>query len=117
MIQGSELIPESLRIAGWIGGAGFTVWIFKMAYEMFRGSNKKNGNEKNCDIKDGKRPACMDSVPWALHAKTTEELKECAKQTVELQRQTLTALHRLADAGEAQTTAIQNLGEKLPKLP
>jgi len=108
MIQGSDLIPESLRIAGWMGGAGFTVWIFKMAYEMFRGSNK-NG-------KNSKKPPCVESVPWALHAKTTDELKGLAERTVELQQNTATALHRLADAGEAQVTAIQDLGEKLGKF-
>jgi len=107
MIQGPDLIPESLRIAGWMGGAGFTVWIFKMAYEMFRGSNK-NG-------RDPKKPVCMESVPWALHVQTTTDLKACADKTVELQTKTLSALHRLADAGEAQATAIQGLGEKLTK--
>ena len=73
--------------------------------------------DKNCNGKDGKRPVCMESVPWALHDETTKNLKACAEKTVELQTKTLIALHRLADAGEAQATAIQDLGEKLTKLP
>jgi hypothetical protein len=73
--------------------------------------------EKNCDGKDAKNPVCMESVPWALHNKTTDELKVCAEKTVELQQKTLVALERMATAGEDQATAIQNLGEKLAKLP
>jgi len=73
--------------------------------------------DKNCNGKDGKKPVCMESVPWALHSKTTEDLKLCAEKTVDLQTKTLIALHRLADAGEAQATAIQGLGEKLTKQP
>lgn len=73
--------------------------------------------EKGCNGKDEKKPTCMESVPWALHAQTTTDLKLCAEKTVDLQQKTLSALHRLADAGEAQATAIQGLGEKLAKLP
>ena len=73
--------------------------------------------EKNCNGKNEKKAACVESVPWALHSKTTEDLKLCAEKTVDLQQKTLVALHRLADAGEAQATAIQGLGEKLGKLP
>lgn len=71
--------------------------------------------ERNCDGKNGKKSACVESVSWALHSKTTDDLKICAEKTVELQQETLTALHRMADAGEAQATAIQSLGEKLGK--
>jgi hypothetical protein len=73
--------------------------------------------EKGCNEKDAKNPVCMESVPWALHAETTKQLKECAEKTVDLQQKTLVALHRLADAGESQATAIRGLGEKFPKIP
>ena len=73
--------------------------------------------EKGCNGKDAKNPVCMESVPWALHAETTKQLKDCAEKTVELQQKTVGALHRLANAGENQATAIRGLGEKLAKLP
>ena len=73
--------------------------------------------DKNCNGKDGKKPICVESVPWALHAQTTVDLKACAEKTVDLQTKTMVALHRLADAGEDQATAIRGLGEKLSKQP
>src|SRR4030042_5482137 len=57
--------------------------------------------EKGCNGKNAKNPACMESVPWALHSKTTEELKACAEKTVDLQQKTLVDLHRLAADGGA----------------
>jgi hypothetical protein len=73
---------------------------------------KWTDKKRGCNGKDAKNPVCMASVPWALHDKTTQELKACAEKTVELQGKTMTALHRLADAGEAQATAIRDLGGK-----
>ena len=72
---------------------------------------------KGCNGKNGKKPVCMESVPWALHAQATVDLKACAEKTVDLQTKTMVALHRLADAGEDQATAIRGLGEKLSKQP
>jgi len=73
--------------------------------------------EKICNGEDKKNPACMESVSWALHARTTDDLKICARETVDLQQKTMTALHRLADAGEKQAEAIDRLSEKFLKLP
>jgi len=115
MIQ--DKLPEiSLKVIEIPAYGIFVLFVLRTAFDWSLKLIAKKA-EKNCDGKDGKRAACVESVPWALHAQTTTELKACAEKTVDLQQKTLSALHRLADAGEAQATAIQGLGEKLGKLP
>lgn len=113
MIQ--DKLPEiSLKMIEIPAYGIFVIFVLRTAFDWSLKLISRKA-EKNCNGKDGKKPACMESVPWALHAKTTEDLKVCAEKTVELQQKTMTALHRLADAGEAQAAAIQGLGEKLTK--
>ena len=115
MIQ--DKIPEiSLKVLEIPAYGVFVIFVLRTAFDWsLKLINRKA--EKGCNGKDEKKPTCMESVPWALHAQTTVELKACAEKTVELQQKTLVALHRLADAGEAQATAIRDLGEKFTKLP
>ena len=115
MIQ--DKIPEiSLKVLEIPAYGVFTILVLRTAFDWsLKLITRKE--EKRCNGKDKKNPACMESVPWALHAKTTEDLKGIAEKTVELQGKTMTALHRLADAGESQAKAIENLGAKFPKIP
>ena len=115
MIQ--DKLPEiSLKVLEIPAYGVFTIFVLRTAFDWSLKIITRR-EEKRCNGKDKKNPACMESVPWALHAKTTEDLKLCAEKTVDLQQKTMVALHRLADAGENQATAIRDLGEKLPKLP
>ena len=115
MIQ--DKLPEiSLKVLEIPAYGIFVLFVLRTAFDWSLKWRDRKA-EKSCNGKDAKNPVCMESVPWALHSKTTEDLKLCAERTVDLQQKTLVALHRLADAGEAQATAIQGLGEKLGKLP
>jgi len=113
MIQ--DRLPEiSLKVLEIPAYGIFAIFVLRTAFDWsLKLINRKA--EKGCNGKDAKNPVCVGSVPWALHSKTTEDLKLCAEKTVDLQTKTLIALHRLADAGEEQATAIRSLGEKFGK--
>jgi hypothetical protein len=113
MIQ--DKLPEiSLKV---LEVPAYGIFVLLVLDRVLAWTLKWRERKSGCNGKDAKNPVCMASVPWALHDKTTQELKACAEKTVELQGKTMTALHRLADAGEAQATAIRGLGEKLAKPP
>ena len=114
MIQ--DKLPEiSLKVIEIPAYGIFVLFVLRTAFDWsLKLINRKA--EKGCNGKNAKE-ATEQAVAWALHARTTDELKACAEKTVELQQKTAVALHRLADAGEAQATAIRDLGEKLTKLP
>ena len=114
MIQ--DKLPEiSLKVLEVPAYGVFAIFVLRTAFDWsLKLINRKA--EKSCNGKNTKE-ATEQAVAWALHTRTTDELKACAEKTVELQGKTMIALHRLADAGENQAKAIEALGEKLPRIP
>jgi hypothetical protein len=80
------IIPESLKVAGWIGGAGFTVWLFKMSAEIFKGI-RNNGKDKTI----------FESPDWINHSRDSGDMKNCITEIVKTQQQQALILQRMAD--------------------
>jgi len=98
MIQDPTVIPKSLEVAGWIGGASFTLWIVKVAFELFKKSQS-----------NGKTDALKKAVDWALHLKEQDELHECTKEIVKTQTNQAQLLERLTISYERQTELLESI--------
>jgi len=108
MIQTPELIPESMKVLGWIGGAGFTVWIFKMAYEMF--SKTKNGRGSNSGPA---RASCIGSPDWTRHDLKTDLMNRSIEKLCDQLPAQTTALQIIAIQSKEQTQKLEEISQKL----
>ena len=104
MMQDPNIIPKSFEVAGWIGGAGFTMWIIRNAFSLFKEA-RKNGDEKNNEAKIKK------AVEWALHRDEQSELHECTKEIVKTQTSQAQLLERLTTSYEKQTELLKELSD------
>ena len=104
MIQDPNIIPESLKIAGWIGGAGFTMWLVKMSFEIFNKARKDANGKANADV-------TKKAIEWALHMREQNELNDCTKEIVKTQTDHTQLLERLATSYERQTVLLEKLSD------
>lgn len=109
-MAGPELIPESVKIAGYLGGAGFAVWIFKVAWELFDKARSKNGKGNDAN---GKKLRCIGTAAWALHDKKGDDIKQIVDSiNVEREKQT-GALNELVSSGRRQEEILKDIAKGL----
>jgi hypothetical protein len=102
MIQDPNIIPKSLEVAGWIGGASFTLWAVKVAFELFKKSQKENNGKAGAEV-------TRKAVEWALHLNEQGELHECTKEIVKTQTSQAQLLERLTTSYERQTELLESI--------
>jgi len=100
MIQDPNIIPKSIEIAGWIGGAGFTFWIVRQSFSLFREARKDE---------NGKANVVQKAVDWALHTKEQSDLHDCTKEIVRIQTSQAQLLERLTTSYERQTELLESI--------
>jgi len=99
------VLPESVKIAGWLGGAAFTVWIFERAWALYdRGHNRRNGKT------DGKT-RCIESVPWALHDKKSDNMIEILSSMNEEKEKQTVAFTLIAESGKRQEELLEKIAD------